>query len=348
MVSESNPVLLVLDNVVDSLPTTSEPLMELMTHRHTHLVLLRKNYHPLDKLIEDIDNRLKRGSMVHAVKPLTMIHSTQRIVYTIQQGLDFAPNNEDQVIFEKLAEFTSRSPVLVVIVSQMLLTYLSLCMRNDPSNFNHMAHQHLKRFTISLSLYPPQEAHVVGRNNQDISLVQPTMCCYNSLSKLINCELDLKEKKLLACLSVFGACPVPEGLVTMLYSLVCEGTPLPASQFHPRLRFLGFLCIHPLPVVIHNSVMQSDRKTELMYVPKCIATTLWMGMNNADKVFALNTSYRALSCLASSLQHKHFLLGTATLLLESYRLNSHCFEAEGEFEACYEEVHTLALNLSRP
>ena len=102
----------------------SEPLLQLMGNRHAHIVVLYKHYQPPDKLTREIDHQLVRGSKILPIDPLSMIHSTQRTVYTIQREMDFAPDNEDQIILENLAEFTSGSPVLVDITSQLILAQL--------------------------------------------------------------------------------------------------------------------------------------------------------------------------------------------------------------------------------
>ena len=120
--SETSPALFVFDSMT-TLPQ-SEPLLQLMGNRHAHIVALYKHYQPPDKLICEIDYQLVRGFKILPIDPLSMIHSTQRTVYTIQREMDFAPDNEDQIILEKLAEFTSGSPVLVDITSQLILAQL--------------------------------------------------------------------------------------------------------------------------------------------------------------------------------------------------------------------------------
>ena len=120
--SETSPALFVFDSMM-TLPQ-SEPLLQLMGNRHVHIVVLYKHYEPPKKLTREIDRQLVRGSKILPIDPLSMIDSTQRTVYTIQREMDFAPDNEDQIILEKLAEFTSGSPVLVDITSQLILAQL--------------------------------------------------------------------------------------------------------------------------------------------------------------------------------------------------------------------------------
>lgn len=121
-VAETSPALFVFDGMT-TLPQL-KPLLQLMGNRHAHIVVLYKHYQPPDKLTREIDHELVRGSNILTIDPLSMIHSTQRTVYTIQRETDFAPDNEDQAILEKLAEFTSGSPVLVNITSQLILSRL--------------------------------------------------------------------------------------------------------------------------------------------------------------------------------------------------------------------------------
>lgn len=125
--SELHPILLVFDGLT-TLPSTevgddsSRALLKLMSSPHVHCVVLYKYYYHLpDKLIQTVSQDLQRRCDAYTIEPLSVIESTQRIVYTLQREVDLAPYNSDQQNLEKLAELTSGSPILVDIISRLIL-----------------------------------------------------------------------------------------------------------------------------------------------------------------------------------------------------------------------------------
>ena len=353
-------MLFVLDHLT-SLPA-SQPLRQLMKHRHTHFVVLYKHYRAPDKLIRAIDHELLRGSKIHEIEPLTMIHSTQRTVYTLQEEFDLAPKTADQHILENLAEFTSGSPVLVDITSQILLTYLT-----DNQSQLDSTHAALKKFAGSISLNETRERrgpetlcfrtrdvsqHMKGSVPSVSTLIPEqrdewdTKCRYDSwdsICELMNsCQLGLEEELLLNCLSLFGANPVPKTFITSLSSFICKtsGKPHLASSLLKKLRKMKFVQRYPLPVVMYSAGRASRQLgLELLYVPQYIANFLWKAMEGADKVFALATNYLCLSTnLPSCPEAIRFLMGLTVILIDAFELNSDLM-SDQQFKQCYEKVY---------
>ena len=366
-VKETSPALFVFDGMT-VLPN-SEPLLQLMKNRHAHLVVLYTHYQPPDKLIRSIDHKLLRGSKVHTVDPLTNIDSTQRMVYAIQKETDLAPNNEDQDILEKLAEFACGSPVLVDITSQLILSHLKdtddIC-----TSIKDSSHSTLNFFSDSFSLKETRHDRVdnsyfVMRDishhlRESIPSVftltdeqrdeWDTKCRYDSwdsTSELIATSgLCLEEEILLNCLSIFGSNPIPVALTTCLSSLISKTSGrshLATSLLHNLIK-KGFIQTYPLPVVIHPSIKSSRPASgpDFVHVPQYIANFLWKSVDDGDKAIALAASYYALSSLSAQppSQPLPFLLGLVSLLKDCYELN---LDLMGE--ACYKKVYKLYLTL---
>ena len=112
-------------------------------------------------LIKEVDRKLIRGCAIHNIEPLSIIESTQRIVHSVMKDHHLAPNNEDQQLFEKLAQFTSGSPVIVEVASKSLLAYFKKYQEDEKevlSQFSYFfsphlgAHEMLSCFSNAISL----------------------------------------------------------------------------------------------------------------------------------------------------------------------------------------------------
>ena len=371
--NETKPTLFVFDGMME-LPD-SEPLLHLMKNRHTHFVVLYTNYQPPDKLIQAIDHKLLRGSKVHTIDALSMIHSTQRMVYAIQREMNFAPNNSDQAILEKISDFTSGSPVLVDITSQALLAcFRDRVVTGDETESKDLLKEGnrgsvLEEFAKSVSLDLTRQSREpltgsfktrkISVHVEDIfpsSTLTPeqrdvwdTTCQYDSwdsISELIStCHFEPEVELLLNCLAIFGCSPVPVTLVTSLSVLITQmsgNTHLASSLLH-KLMEMKFIKVYPLPVIVHPSLKSPEdvQEYKFIYVPQYIADFLWKALTDHDKVFALTTSYRALSKLPKCQQHTYSIPGLTSLLEVAFELN---FDLVGK--DCYQEVYKLYLTLN--
>jgi len=122
--------------------------MTLLRNPNTHIVVISKNYAPPDALLKEVDSQLLRGCRVIDVEPLSMIHTTQRIVHSVLSAHHLAPTNEDQNFFEKLAEFTSGSPVLTDVTTALLLSEIKHDSQDKPQDI----HDTLMNFKDQLCL----------------------------------------------------------------------------------------------------------------------------------------------------------------------------------------------------
>ena len=345
--------------------------MNLLKHPSTHIVVISKNYAPPDGLMREIDNQLLRGCNIIDVKPLPPIHTTQRIVHSILSVHHLAPNNEDQDIFEKLAQFTSGSPAIIDVTAALLLSQ----MERDSQNESQDTHDTLVNFSDRLSLdemgpstkpatvarhEPPKgtaKTREISNNVYDniVSIRDPeqdpwcTSSPYDSwqvITTLVDqCYLSAEEKLLLFAVSMFSCSPIPMSVVTELSSMIATASheQYISTSLHSKLFQMQLMKTYPLPVILHPtlSVQQPSTEPEFVYIPHYIARAIWKDMmSDGDKVVALTTMYMALRTLADNVGSSNirFLAGLISLLMERYELN---YELMGK--QCYQEVYKLYL-----
>ena len=373
--SQTHPVLVVFDHI-DQMPQFSDPstsLMGLLKQSNTHIVVISKNYTLPDALLREIDHQLLRGCNIIDVKPLPPIHTTQRIVHSILSAHHLPPTNEDQNIFEKLAQFTSGSPALIDVTAALFLSQ----MEHNSQNESQDTHDTLVSLNSQLSLdeIDPSAKPVtkvrrelpkgtaksreISKNVHDniISIRDPeqdpwcTSSPYDSwqaVTTLIDqCSLSGEEKLLLFAVSMFSCSPIPMSLVTEISSMIAKATQKShiSTSLHSKLFQMQLLKRYPLPVILHPSlgVQQLSTESEFVYVPQCIARAIWKDMmSDGDKVVALTTMYMVLRTLVDNVGSSDvgFLAGLSSLLMEIYELN---YELMGK--QCYQEVYKLYLRI---
>ncbi len=369
--SEAKPVLLVLD-CIESMPTcsTTEAMNKFLRHHSTHIVVLSKYYTSPDSLAKEIDQQLVRGCVVHEMKPLSMIHTTQRIVHSVLSKHHLAPSNEDQSAVEALAEFTSGSPILVNLTAALLKTQL------EDSLTSASKSEVLQTLTESLcwngaeKTNIPSSSHVTTRgakvreifsqavtanpsmpitSQEDLYLTDTVYDTWYSACALIDrCNLSPEERLLVNCISIFGCSPVPMSIVTRLSTMIGKATRKShiVGSLATKLQALQLLKTYPTPVVFHPSLVTrcEAEEAEYVYVPTLISRAIWKDesfLTDTDKVFALATTYKAFE----SLQHSTNIEGTVIrglicCLVEAYSEHFHLVGRQ-----CYMEVFRLKVRL---
>ena len=370
---QSLPVLVVLDHI-DQMPWFSDfstSLMDLLRCPCTHIVAISKTYAPPNALLREIDHKLLRGCKVIDVKPLSMMHTTQRIIHTILSAHHFVPNDEDQKILEKLAQFTSGSPALIDVIAALFLSQ----MEHDSQNASQDTHDTLVNFNYLLLLdevgpytkpvtvvghEPPKRAaseREMSKNvHNNIDSVRPpdqdswrTNSPYDSwqaVTTLIDqCSLNAEEKLLLFAVSMCSCTPIPMGVVTEVSSMILQASQKPciSTNLHSKLFQMQLVKRYPVPVILHPSlgVQQPSTEPEIVYVPQHIAQAIWKDtMSPVDKVVALSTMYKALCTLADNQGSTEmgFLKGLSSLLMDMYEFNYELMGKQG-----YKEVYKLYL-----
>ena len=362
--SELQQYLFVCDGISE-LPT-SETLLQLLGNRYVHCVMLYHHYLPPDNLIRAIDCKLLRGCKVHHLEPLSMILSTQRIVYSMQKEINFTPKCNDQNIIEKISNFTCGSPILVNIVSRLLCSFINASQQSPQEVLQDFAKaislntsqdncssisDSLSSCSSSASSSPSFERPLsvrVSDSFSSISTLSPecrdewdTLCIYDSwdsIAELLNiCQFDSETKLLLDCLSHFGCGPIPVSIVSSLSALISKisGKTHLAGSLLSQLMDKGLMKRYPSPVIIYPN-LNHQNTAEFVYMPKYISDCILKQMEYSDNVVALVISFQMLTELPTKC---YFLLGLLKFLMSVFELNSDLMG-----ENCYKEVYKLYLS----
>ena len=311
--------------------STSEGLLGILRNHDSHIIVISEAFDISSEFIKEIDRKILRGCVMHNIEPLTMIHSTQRVVHPLLKKVDVTPTNSDQEMFEKLAEFTFGSPVIVDIASEVVLSYYEQQQHDAVVHLNEMLSLGDKNVPkASVAHSPGSESVYSGYDS------------WESIMKLIReCSLSPEERLLLNSLSLFKCCPIPFSLVTEMSSIITKSRQivhLTSTLYHKLYKF-KLLRQYPHPVVFHEFVSKNElsQTPEFLYVPQQVSQCLWDDLDDCDKIFALSLAYHALSKLHD--QSLDCISGICSLLLgifeENYALVGQEF---------YQEVYRLFLN----
>ena len=308
---------------------TEESLLRILGNDHVHIIAVYSSCASLDKLIREIDRKLVRGCAVHNIEPLTMVHTTQRMVFSVIENFDLAPTNADQRVFEKLAELTLGSPLIIDMAVQALLDCL-----------NSKKNEGVQYLGQLLQMEGSQA------EKSDTSESKPMCDLFYSMKKLITCcMLSREEQLLLNSLAAYAGSPVPLSLVTEMSCLITRASHQPhlTGTLHQKLISHKLLLQHPSPVIIHPVLQKSMPKYpefKLVYIPQDTAQYLWEDMEPIDKAFALSIAYHAMYQLVtdSSAAKSDFVGGACSLLNEKFEVNYKFVGKE-----CYQQVFHLFL-----
>ena len=332
----------------------SEAFLRILKNKYVHIIVISEQYAYPDELIKEIDHKLVRGCNIHEIAPLSMIHSTQRIVYSVMKHHTFIPYNDGQRAFESLAKFSCGSPVIIDLTSQILLSYLSQTV-NCPENTLHYwslltdgTDDHTLR-TVS-----EEVANVVctvikvPQDEQDVWMTSSEYDSWDSIDRLIDaCDLTAEEKVLLDCLSLFGSSPIPMFVITEISSLIATSAHKQhlSTSLHVRLFGFNFVKCHPFPVVYSPS-LKSCCSHKLAYVPEYVSQCVWKSLADIDKIAAFTFTNVVVNRLHKNVipaSIEAFLIFvTCTMILEITELNLQLLGNKS-----YQEVYSLYLSCKR-
>ena len=290
--------------------------------------------------MKEVYHKLVRLCTTRKIEPLSLIHSTQRIVHSFMKENDFTPSIDDQQVLEKVADFTAGSPLLVDITSQVV----NSCFGDKEEPI-----QALEEF-FCLSQTRSSSRITVGKNLQYIWATSVKYDSWNSLLTLVDaCGLTMEEKLLLNSLSIFSCSPIPFSMVTKLASTIAKSAQKQhlAGTLHCNLIKYKLICVYPHPVVLHPSVVRASSQQELgfdfVYVPQYLSQCIWKSLENIDKVVAYSLAYHTLVALHQNVPVKkdfenQFNGALCSLLFESIESD---YELVGK--ECYQAVYSLFL-----
>ena len=329
--STPRPTLVILENI-EALPD-SESLLSLLKAQDTHIVVVTNLSMPADGLKKEADHHLLRGGSITQVKPLSVLHVTQRIVYSIFSSTHFTPSNSDQKILYQIAEKTCGSPDVVDIVSALLQKCISECESGD----------FLEDFTVKTGFAPkrdfvPPPEDTTARSEEEPHSDDTSEVVVFTSSLIDGFQLPTSNYFLLHLLSHFGSAPLPRALVETAQSLVVaamkssQGTNPVAS-----LRSARLLRIYPAAVIVPPGGIKGAGGAGLhlepgfFYVPQLVCDALASRLEESDRIFSVTSAYKALQqfstvpvtdAMACGL---HFAAGLAKILCEA-QLDLPCYQ----------------------
>lgn len=361
-VSEVQQALFVLDGL--SHMSDIEPLVETIKSKYVHIIVISRSCESFDKMIKDIDQELIRGCRILNIQPLSIIHSTQRIVYSLMRDRHFTPSNHDQQAIEKLAEYTTGSPVIIDITMQVVpasfqnkpapiqstveLLSLNTVTRTSKGNQTRFVERDSTMMVRSVSDNVRKligDVIEVPGPEQDVWATDTQCDSWDSVMCLVdNCDLNSEEKLLLNCLSIFSGNPIPFCVVTELALLISKSAQKShlAGTLHSKLMRFHLVRTYPYPIVFHSSVNRqlSHCNPEFIHVPQYLSQCIWKYLTDLDHIAALTTMYNVMLNLQQSSSGCEYLYCATlcSLLLEAFELN---FTLVGRDS--YKSVYSLVL-----
>lgn len=330
--------------------------MTLLSNHHTHIIVTLNSSVPPDSMMREIDHHLLRGTSVIQVRPLSTLHTTQRMVHAILSCSHFTPHNREQKILAQLAEKTCGSPEIVDITS-------SLLQKENEEEEGEGEEEFLDRFMNKIQ--EPVEGRVTHLDSSEPPSPPPSSDEAATVEqeilgeftdtqftlRLIDaCDLPHTDYFLLCVLSTFGPVPVPRDMVEVVQSLVMTAkfgkqsqawnTPLANLLAHKLVR------VYPSTIIAASFGVQEiehagDKglESEFYYVPQLVSDALDTKMEQMDKVFSITTAYRALVQFSDQLvvgPQLYFAAGLMNIHNKLCNRNSSIIDLN-----CYREAYRL-------
>ena len=283
------------------------------------VILIADSLAEYNELSKQVDEKLKRRvHQLPAIKPLTDLESTQRIVYSIVNNEeDLELHSED---ISEVAVSCSGSPSLVSVAVPLIKELKSL--------------QEIKKQPCAslriIEYLPITPSSRIVLNCASVFHGVPIPKPF--LVSLENEILDASVSSSPSSSSFFSSDSSP------VSSLSCPST----SSFRPLsciTELIKWNCLnhYPTPVVIQSSAKGSSPLTMTLFtVPGIISESIWNNMDNEEKLFAIGVTYRTIKKKASQLSGYSYSL--ICQLLEQYE---DIEDSNDETEQCF--IHLLSL-----
>ena len=271
-----------LSSLVDNLP------LSVLIHRPTtHTIVLSSGHIAGEKVTNMAHNKLIRGCNVTTLKPLTWIQSAQRVVYYLMSLYDVCPMNEDQELFQELAELVRGCPCIIDLVCHSIN---ALTMRHRGGVM-----QGLREFEIQV-LEPTW-------NEADLLSPMDDWCLGVFISKLLS-SLNLSALTLfsLSCLSLLNSAPCHILLLHSLEKYLIELLPDIRFDWEQDLHRNSLVCPYPRPTILLPLEERVRKRDDILvdrwfYVPDVISSTVYSLMESKDKVMSCGVLQRVLGSL---------------------------------------------------
>ena len=239
--------------------TSFSNLSHSLLHSHNTDIIIISHW-----LADDAKQRVKhalgRSVSVCEVQPLSVLHATQRLVYSVQSNHHLPPSQEDQTAFQQLAHLSTGSPVLVRMIQSLLHHHIE---RSDTANDG-----------LQNCLKEIEEIVDMSYNDEFLVRAQALVTA--------TCDmLSTSTQRLLHCLSCLDGMPVSQGLIHYLATLI---SPCQPRVMEAELRRAAVLLGYPSPVVCG---LTSSEHSSFFYVPQTIAGAVWSNSSIHNKCLSL-------------------------------------------------------------
>ena len=360
--SSVEPILVIFDAPSKSIFEDSR-IMGLVRNRNVHIVIISRSLVFSNALQKSINDVLLRGTFTHDISPLSTIHTTQRIVYSVIKDHHLAPSNGEQHVFEKLAQFTNGSPDIVDLAASVLNSHF------EKEDSLHSFAERVRLDELGCSAKPPSvprsehfmlppttglvrhidkcvvDAIPTVQESDNIWATSSPYDSWQAITNLVDeCQLSPQEQVLLNCLAILNRTPIPTALISEISSMICKAshTPFLAPSLPNTLKKMNLLKHYPKPLLHLPKNLASVG--DLYYVPQIITEALWKDvMTDPDKAMALSIPYKALRNVmeqSPSDLDKRFLAGACSILVEQFENN---FSLVGR--ECYQELYRFYLTV---
>lgn len=345
--TSDEPTLVILDNL-ESLPPTTSSLHTLLNRNSTHIIIILYSPSALHTLRKQVDTKLMRGVNVMELKPLSELHSTQRLVHSVLSRCDFTPYNKEQRMLADIAEKTMGSPDLVELTAALLSKYIEE--EEEEEGEGEGEGGFLEKFYNRMT--SSEEADFAVHLVKDFNLSR-------------------SDFFLVSTLSLFGAVPIPRCLVEEIQLLAVSASPHLPSKHSP----LAYLTANHLLNVYPSTTLHSPAshtattttttqtrpshlnspaltESDFYYVPEVICDAVKCCMDDRDLLFSFAAAQRSLNRFYSSGHLKDvldkglapFMSGLAMVLANTMashvQLQEHVSKG---MEECYKAVYRTYL-----
>lgn len=281
------PILLVLDNMQELSILDNLPLSVLIHRPSTHTIILSSGNIAPEKVTKMAHKELIRGCNVVTLKPLTWIQSAQRVVYYLMSLYDVCPMNEDQDLFQEIAELVRGCPCVIDLVCHSIN---ALTMRQRGGVM-----QGLREF----------EVEVLEPTWSEVDQLSPISdwCLGVFISKLLS-SLNLSALTMfsLSCLSLINSAPCHILLLHSLEKYLTDLLPGIRFNWEQDLHHNRLVCPYPRPMILlplEERVRKRDSSfvDRYFYIPDIISSTVYDLMEPKDKVMGCGVMQRVLGGL---------------------------------------------------
>ena len=374
----STPHILIIFDNISTIPHTTF-FNDLLNNNNTHIIVTLNSTTQPKELVKTIDRELLRGTRVIELKPLSSLHTTQRLVHAIMKGCDsddFTPYNEEQKMLSLITEHTGGSPDIIDVTATLCAKHLSHgdtgIRRSFMKDFckNVIKDEDSKRSSESseLKTQVEEEDHFTSAviaaesaaasrptDEEDIPLNPSTLVRFTTnLLQYLN--LPQTDYFLLMSLQWFGSVPVPRELIEILQSLIMSASKdqMPSSKTpFDNLLSANLLRVYPATVVTKPSISSQsyahpsslpDTSASLSFI--CDSDFYYVPQVICDAVrYQMEPMDKDFSLTAALKALKHFSKEGCCDLTHAAGLANLLSTRPDELILCFQEIFRLYLSL---